>query len=65
MRRKRGTKGREEVMQVDWDKIENQYREVQAPPIYTTHAPSTNEVVRQTPDVFLSEPTKGISPSAH
>lgn len=52
-------------MQVDWDKIENQYREVQAPPIYTTHAPSTNDVVRQTPDVFLSEPTKGISPSAH
>ncbi|CEG77383.1 hypothetical protein RMATCC62417_12144 [Rhizopus microsporus] len=65
VRRKRESKGGEEVMQVDWDKIENQYREVQAPPIYTTHAPSTNEVVRQTPDVFLSEPTKGISPSAH
>ncbi|KAI9263785.1 hypothetical protein BY458DRAFT_514389 [Sporodiniella umbellata] len=45
------------VMQVDWDKIESQYRESQAPPVYTsTSARPSGEFTRQTPDVHYEKP---------
>ncbi|RCI01671.1 hypothetical protein CU098_009612 [Rhizopus stolonifer] len=43
------------VMHVDWDKIESQYKEVQAPPVYTSSsARPSAEMSRQTPDVHDS-----------
>lgn len=42
-------------MHVDWDKIESQYKEVQAPPVYTSSsARPSAEMSRQTPDVHDS-----------
>ncbi|KAG1303594.1 hypothetical protein G6F64_009943 [Rhizopus arrhizus] len=52
-----------DVMHVDWDKIESQYREVQAPPVYSSHGRDSIEMSRQTPDAY--EPITFAKPSAN
>ncbi|KAG1043422.1 hypothetical protein G6F43_011655 [Rhizopus delemar] len=51
-----------DVMHVDWDKIESQYREVQAPPVYSSHGRDSIEMNRQTPDAY--DPATLAKPSA-
>ncbi|KAI9263784.1 hypothetical protein BY458DRAFT_556941 [Sporodiniella umbellata] len=48
--------GDQNVMQVDWDRIESQYREVQPPPGYSSSgARPSGEINRQTPNVHYEK----------